>query len=55
MLNVALQIHKHLNVWVAQGVGNKEAFLEIFKLRVKYIFIQDWHSRLDNSTRARCL
>ena len=43
-----------MDVWVAQGVGNKEAFLEIFKLRVKDIFIQDWHSRLDNSTRARC-
>ena len=26
-----------MDVWVAQGVGNKEAFLEIFKLRVKDI------------------
>ena len=31
-------------VWLAQGVGNSVGFLNIFKTRVKDIFIQDWHS-----------
>ena len=43
-----------LHVWEAQGVGNENAFLNIFKQRIKDIFTQDWHSRLENSTRARC-
>ena len=44
-----------LEVWNAQGVGNINNFLYIFKTRVRdiYIYIQDWHSRLENSTRAR--
>ena len=37
----------------AQGVQNDKFFLEIFKQRVKDSFIQEWHSRLENSTRAR--
>ena len=40
-------------VWNAQGIGNIRNFLSIFKLRVKDVYIQDWHSRLENSTRAR--
>ena len=43
-----------LEVWNAQGVGNISSFLGIFKTRVKDVYIQDWHSRLENSTRARC-
>ena len=27
--------------------------MNVFKVRVKDIFMQDWHSRLDNSSRAR--
>ena len=42
-----------LEVWNAQGIGNIRNFLAIFKIRVKDIYIQDWHSRLENSTRAR--
>ena len=42
-----------LEVWNAQGVGNINNFLYIFKTRVRDIYIQDWHSRLENSTRAR--
>ena len=41
------------DVWVAQGVGNINTFIKILKIRVKDIFMQEWHSRLDNSTRAR--
>ncbi|MCG8074808.1 MAG: hypothetical protein JAY75_01015, partial [Candidatus Thiodiazotropha taylori] len=43
-----------MEVWLAQGVGNIETFLKAFKLRLKDIFVQDWHSRLETSTRARC-
>ena len=42
-----------LEVWNAQGVGNISNFLYIFKTRVREIYIQDWNSRLENSTRAR--
>ena len=40
-------------VWLAQGIGNSGGFLNIFKTRVKDIFIQDLHSRIENSSRAR--
>ena len=40
-------------VWLGQGVGNITNFLAVFKIRVKDIFIQDWHSRLENSLKAR--
>ena len=43
-----------LEVWNAQGIGNINNFLHTFKTRVKDIFIQNWHARLDASTRARC-
>ena len=39
-------------VWNAQGVGNISNFLYIFKTRVRDIYIQDWDSRLENSTRG---
>ena len=43
-----------LEVWVAQDVGNEHTFLDVtFKTRVKDIFMQGWHSRLETSTRAR--
>ena len=48
-----LSIYGFGNVWEAQGVQNVKFFLEIFKQRVKDTFIQEWHSRLENTTRAR--
>ena len=39
-------------VWLAQGVGNYNAFISIFKQRLTNTFIQNWHSRLQSSTRA---
>ena len=39
-------------VWLAQGVGNYYAFIAIFKQRLTDTFIQNWHSRLQSSTRA---
>ena len=41
-------------VWETQGVGNIEQFLGTFKQRVRDVFAQEWHTRLENSTRARC-
>ena len=42
-----------MNVWLSQGVENSNRFLQHFKQRVRDIFIQEWHARLENSTRAR--
>ena len=39
-------------VWLHQGVGNQSAFVSLFKQRVTDNFIQNWHSRLENSSRA---
>ena len=36
-----------------QGVGNERIFVEMFKTRVKVIFMQDWPARLETSIRAR--
>ena len=42
-----------LEIWLAQGIGNSADFLNVFRTRVKDIFTQDWHSRIENSSRAR--
>ena len=42
-----------MDVWIYQRVGNIEVFLRIFKVRLKDMFMHDWHSRLEESTRAR--
>ena len=39
-------------VWMNQGVGNRNAFLQIFKQRLSDSFLQDWNSRLTESSRA---
>ena len=38
---------------VNTSVENFSSFLQLFKQRVRDIFIQDWRARLENSTRAR--
>jgi len=40
------------HVWLEQGVANPKVFLSILKTRLRDIFIQDWKSRLEKSTRA---
>ena len=58
-LNWALSVKELLcklgfmQAWLSQGVGNEQRFVEMFKTRVKDIFMQDWHARLETSTRAR--
>ena len=39
-------------MWLQQGVGNQNVFVSLFKQRVTDNFIQNWHSRLENSSRA---
>lgn len=39
-------------VWLQQGVGNYSRFISLFKQRLNDNFIQNWHARIDNSTRA---
>ena len=39
-------------VWINQGVGDRNAFLQIFKQRLSDSFLQDWNSRLTESSRA---
>ena len=43
----------YYEVWIAQGVGNKNAFLSDMKTRLKDNFVQNWSSRIDDSDRAR--
>ena len=40
------------NVWLAQGVGNVNVFLNLVKQRIHDNFIQNWNSRLEESSRA---
>ena len=40
------------NVWLAQGVGNVNSFLNLVKQRLQDNFIQNWNSRLTDSSRA---
>ena len=39
-------------VWLSQGVGNINIFLSQMEQRLNDTFIQNWHERLSNSTRA---
>ena len=48
-----LSVYGFGDIWEAQGVENQKSFLEIFKQRIKDNFVQEWHSRSENSTRAR--
>ena len=40
------------DVWLVQGVGNYERFIAVLRQRLTDNFIQNWHSRLEDSTRA---
>ena len=41
------------DVWLTQGVGNLRLFLSLFKQRLTDNFVQTWHERLYNSSRAK--
>ena len=40
------------HVWEAQEVGDNGSFISLLKQRCKDIFVQEWHSRIEGSTRA---
>lgn len=40
-------------IHVSQGVGNVDVFISLVKQRVNDVFIQNWFSEINNSTRAR--
>ena len=40
------------HVWLHQEVGNDKYFLDVVNQRLTDNFIQNWHSRLENSSRA---
>ena len=40
-------------MWVNQGVGDIDIFMNIFKQRLIDTFRQEWHGRLQESSRAR--
>ena len=39
-------------VWYNQSVGNETLFLFLFKHRLRYIFVEEWKARLQESSRA---
>lgn len=41
------------HVWLFQGVGNKNIFIDVFKQRMYDNCLQLWNALLENSTRAR--
>ena len=46
------------NIWLNQGVGNYNEFMSVLKQKLTDTFVQNWSSRLDNSSRAivyRCI
>ena len=38
--------------WLNQGVGDVNAYLNQFRLRARYMYIQDFHNNLENSNKA---
>ena len=40
------------DVWLGQGVGSYDGFISILKQRLTDNFVQNWHSRLEESSRA---
>ena len=40
------------HAWMAKGVGNVWNFLNIFTRRLKDIYLQNWHSQINDSPKA---
>ena len=41
-----------MEAWLQQNVGNLQGFLSIVKKRLNDTFVQNWNSRLNDSSRA---
>lgn len=52
LLRNMLSIMGFQDVWFQQSVGNSTAFINIFKERLRDINMQNWNSRVENSTRS---
>ena len=56
--NLVIRVRNLLNntgfsiVWQNQGVRKEIAFLTLLRQRLQDMFIQDWHSQLDLSSRT---
>ena len=51
-VNFLLSTLGFYDAWVNQGIGNKRASLNVFKQRLSGNFMQDWNSRIVESSRA---
>ena len=51
-MGLALFTHGFGYVWVANTVGDANRFISIFLQRMKDISIQNWRSRLNESSKA---
>ena len=40
------------DVWLSQGVGNYEGFMSVLKQGLTDNFVQNWDTRLEESSRA---
>ena len=59
MFMLCISILQHLlsslgfyEVWLAQGVGNVNAFVRVFEQRLRDNNVQNWNSRVENSSRS---
>ena len=62
MFMLCISILQHLlsslgfyEVWLAQGVGNVNAFVRVFEQRLRDNNVQNWNSRVENSSRSTFL
>ena len=49
---LSLHILGFYEIWLAQGVGNVNAFVRVFEQRLRYNNVQNWNSRLEHSSRS---
>ena len=42
-----------MDVWYSHRAGDIKKFLRVFKIRIRDVYVQDWHAILENSSRVR--
>ena len=52
---LSLHVLGFYEVWLAQGVGNVNAFVRVFEQRLRDNNVQNWNSRIENSSRSTFL
>ena len=43
------------NLWLQQGVGNRELFVDIFKRRINDVTVQQWHTEIQENRKLNVL